>query len=187
MPASTTFSYHVSGPIVPQCNIGSASAWVPIGVCEEGADIDIQIAAHNVKHDGGGGQDGFEVENVWLNAIAVIRFTLVPFAGTMMNTLRARSQAITGAATGTGPTDGTMVVPGTLYGTNSYLPGLYLPSSDTDGPWWFRTCRVVRAGSNRVSTKESRPQFEFRAINYFNVGSVNTIAANVLYSRTVAS
>jgi hypothetical protein len=184
MGASSTFSYHVSGGVVPQVSVGASSAYVPIGICEDGADIDIQIAAHNVKHDGGGGLDGFEVENIFLNAVCIIRFTLVPFGGSVVNALRARAEAIAGSSASAGPTDGTMVVPGTLYGTNSLLPGLYLPSLDVDGPWWFRTCRVVKAGSNRISTKDTKPQWEFRAINYFNVASINSISTNVLYSRT---
>ena len=177
MAASDTFSYHVNGPVVPQCNIGSANAFVGIGVCEDGADIDITTFVKPIKHDGGGGPEGAETNDIFLNAIAIIRMTLVPFAGTRINTLRAKQQA--------GSTDGTMVVPGTLYGENSMYVGLYLPvlAGEGDGPWWFKTCRVVKAGSNKVSDKETKPVFEFRAINYFAIASANTIASNVLYTR----
>lgn len=178
MPASTSFSYHVAGPIVPSCNIGSSGAFLGLGICEEGARITLQVAQSDVKHDGGGGTNGFETENIFLNAIVLIQFKLVPFGGTQVNRLRALQQASPLA------TDGVMVVPGTLYGTNGLLPSLFLPSSDTDGPWWFRYCRVVRAGDNTVHTKESKPEFEFRCINWFNPSVMTSIATNTLYSRT---
>lgn len=188
MAAATTFSFHVQGPVVPACNIGSASAYVGIGVCEDGADIDLQVATHPIKHDGGGGPDGFEVDDIFLSMIATIRFTLVPFGGIYVNILRAMAQA--GAYTlNTSGTDGLMVMPGTLYGENTKYVGLSLPvlAGEGDGPWWFRTCRVVRPGSVKVSTKETKPQFEFRAINYFAISGANTISGNTLYSRTAAS
>lgn len=174
---TTTLSYHVAGAIIPACTVGSAAAYANIGICEDGADIDIQIAAHDIKDDGGGGPDGFEVENIFLNAIATVRFTLVPFAGTYVNRLRARAQAIAG------DTDGVLVAPGTLYGMNSLLVGLQLPSNDGDGSWRFPTCRVVRPGSNRVSTKESKLQFEFRAFGFLNPAVNTTISGVSLYTR----
>ena len=179
MAAATTFSYHCAGPIIPQVNIGTAGAYVPIGVCEDGADFDFTVAASDVKHDGGGGPSGFETDNIFLNAIVTVRFNLVPFAGVYLNTLRAKSMA--------GASEGVMVVPGTLYGENSMYVSLYLPVSATgevDGPWRFPTCRVVRPGSMKVSDRESKPQLEFRAINYFPIISQNSIATNTLWLRT---
>ena len=179
MAASDTFSYHVAGPIIPQCNIGSVGAWVNIGVCEDGVDFDFQVAASDVKHDGGGGPAGFETNNIFLNAICTIRFTLVPFGGTRLNTLRTRAMA--------GGTEGVMVQPGTLYGENSMYVGLYIPVSavgEVDGPYRFPQCRVVRPGSLRAHTRESKPQFEFRAINYFPIAVQNTILGNTLWART---
>lgn len=179
MAPADTFSYHVAGPIVPQCNIGSAGAWVGIGVCEDGADFDFQVAASDVKHDGGGGPSGFETDNIFLNMIVTVRFTLVPFAGNRINVLRVKSHA--------GSVEGQMVVPGTLYGENGMYVGLYLPVSavgEIDGPWYFQQCRVVRPGSQKVSTRESKPQWEFRAINYFPVVSQNTIQSVFLWKRT---
>ena len=192
MAASTVLQYHVSGPIVPQCNIGLSNAFVNIGVCEEGVDIILQNAVHDVKFDGGGGQDGFEAENVWLNAICTIRFALVPYAGAYVNRLRALSQAV-GPGSYNNP-DGVMGMPGTLFGMNSQFPSLYIPSNgslgglvgDPDGPWWFPTCRVIRPGDGRYNTKETRPQFEFRAINFINPTITPTIFNSALYTRTVA-
>lgn len=182
MAPANTLSYHVAGPIIPQASVGSANAYVNLGVCEEGADIDIQVAKHDIKHDGGGGLDGFETNKIFLNAIATIRFRLVPFAGNYINTLRSRSMATSG-------TDGVMTQPGTLLGENGFFVGLYLPvyagaNFEGDGPWWFRTCDVVRPGSNRVSTKETKLDFEFRAINYFVISSFTSILTNTLYSRS---
>jgi hypothetical protein len=179
MAALDTFSYHVAGPIIPQLNIGTANAYVNVGVCEDGADFDFQVAASDVKHDGGGGPSGFETDNIFLNMICVVRFVLVPFAGTRMSKLRAMAHA--------SATEGVMVQPGTLYGENSFYPSLYLPVSavgEIDGPWRFPTVRVVRPGSMKVSTRESKPQFEFRAINYFPIVSQNTILTNTLWVRT---
>ena len=181
MAASNTLSYHVFGPIVPQANVGSASAYVNLGVCEEGADLNIQIAKHDIKHDGGGGLDGFETNKIFLNAVVTIRFRLVPFAGNYVNILRARAHA--------GTTDGTMVTPGTLMGEGGFFSGIYLPVTaggnfEGDGPWFFPTCDVVNPGSNRVGTKESKLDFEFRAINYFAIASFTSIVGNILYKRT---
>lgn len=178
MPAATTLSYHVAGPIIPTANVGTASAQVNLGVCEDGADLEFQQAVHDVKDDGGGGPDGYEVENIFLNAIVIIRFVLVPWAGTYINKLRAAAQATA--------TDGTMTNPGTLFGTNSFLPTLKIPVSaqETDGPWTFTTCRVVRAGSHRASTKESKLSFEFRAFCFLAPAVNTTINTVVLYSRT---
>lgn len=182
MPAANTLSYHVFGPIIPQADVGSARAYVNLGVCEEGADIDIQVAKHDVKHDGGGGTDGFETDKIFLNAIVTVRFRLVPFAGNYINVLRARAH-------GSGSTDGLMVMPGTLMGEGGFFSGLYLPVTaggnfEGDGPWFFPSCDVVRPGNNRVSTKESKLDFEFRAINYFAVASSPTIFGNYLYKRS---
>lgn len=169
-------SYHVPGPIGPMVSVGGGGSLVTVGMCEEGADIDIQIAQHDVKHDGGGGQDGFEVENVFLNAVCVVRFTLVPYDTAFVNAIRAAANA--------NATAGVMPVPGTLYGMNGFLHSLFLPSGDADGPWRFPYCRVVRAGNNRVNTKETKPQFEFRAINWFNPASKGSIVGNTLYQRS---
>lgn len=178
MAASDTFSYHVHGPIIPTCPIGTAGAWVPIGECEDGADIDFQIFTKPIKHDGGGGPEGAETNDIFLNMIATIRMNLVPFAGTRINSLRAKAHA--------GATDGTMIMPGTLYGENSMYVGLFLPvlAGEGDGGWWFKACRVVKPGSNKVSTKETKLAMEFRAINYFAIASQNTISTTLLYSRT---
>lgn len=179
MPPANTLSYHVAGPIIPQCNIGVSNAFVNLGVCEDGADLDFIQAVSDIKDDGGGGPSGFEVENIFLNAVVVIRFTLVPWAGNYVNTLRAMSQA--------GTTDGTMVTPGTLFGMNAKLPSLKIPVSATgevDGPWTFTTCRVVRAGSHRASTRESKLAMEFRAFNFLDPSSATSIVGKVLYARS---
>ena len=180
MAPANTLSYHVNGPVIPQCNVGSLNAYVNLGVCEEGADIDLQIAKHDIKHDGGGGIDGYETDKIFLNMICIIRFRLVPFAGNYINVLRAKAHA--------GSTNGTMVTPGTLMGEGSFFVGLYLPVTaggnfEGDGPWFFKQCDVVRPGSNRVSTKETKLDFEFRCINYFDISGATSINANVLYQR----
>lgn len=182
MAASNTFSYHVFGPVIPQTNaVAGGSTFANLGVCEEGVDIDIIPRVSDVKHDGGGGANADEVENILLNCVCVVRFRLVPFAGIQVNALRRKAHA--------GSTDGTMPQPGTLFGFGGYYVGLYLPQTalgaleEVDGPWYFPYCRVVRPGNNRVSTKETKLDFEFRAINYFNIASFNTILNNVLYQR----
>lgn len=179
MAPANTLSYHVNGPVVPNCNVGSAGAYVAVGVCQDGADIDITPLHHPIKSDGGGGPEGAQVEVVQLNAMVTIRFRLVPFAGTYVNKLRA---AAVGSAV-----DGTLPVPGTLLGLGGFLVGLYLPyggAADVDGPWWFPQCEVVRPGSNRVSTKETTPDWEFRSFVYFNPASFVSVAGLPLYTRT---
>lgn len=183
---ATTMSYHVNGPVVPQCNVGTANAYVPIGVCREGADISIRPLVHPIKSDGGGGQDGGAVEYIQLNAIATIRFQLVPYAGDYVNALRKASMAIAAAGS-----EGVLPVPGTLFGANNFFPALYLPygsAAEVDGPWWFPKCRVVNPGSNRVSTKESMPDWEFEALIYFNPATHTSIAQPTspqnLYARS---
>lgn len=178
MPAPvTTLSYHVAGPIVPQANIGAANAFVNLGICEDGADIALQQYTHDIKDDGGGGPEGAEVEVIFLNAVAVVRFVLVPFAGTYINKLRAMAQANVAGV------DGVMLTPGTLFGTNLNLPTLKLTGNDIDGGWQFTTCRVVQAGSNRVSTKETKLQMEFRAFNFLDPNVNVSINTKTLYSR----
>ena len=178
MPApANILSYHVAGPILIQANIGVANAFVVVGICEDGADIDLQQMTHSIKDDGGGGPEGAEVEEIFLNAVANVRCTLVPFAGNYVNKLRAMAQANVGGV------DGVMLTPGTLFGTNNNLPSIKITSSDIDGGWQFTTCRVVRAGSNRVSTKESKLQFEFRAFNFLDPSVNVSINTKTLYSR----
>src|SRR5687768_17283200 len=89
MAAQNTQSYHVDGPVAPQCNIGVAAAYVTLGVCQDGADITITPMTHPIKSDGGGGPEGGAVEIIQLNAIAEVRFRLVPYAGNYVNALRA--------------------------------------------------------------------------------------------------
>lgn len=159
-----------------------AGTFVAFGVCEEGADIDIIPRVSDVKHDGGGGANSDEVENIFLNCSAVIRFRVVPFKGIQVNSLRAKSMA--------SATNGTMVEPGTLYGLNNMFVGLYLPlttlgvAEEEDGPWFFKKCRVVRPGNNRISTKETKLDFEFRCINFIAINTNQTILNNVLYQRS---
>lgn len=181
MAPANTLSYHVYGPVIPQCDVGTARAYVTLGVCEEGADIDIQPIKHDIRHDGGGGVDGGPTNKIFLNCLCTIRFRLVPFAGNYINILRARAMAAA--------TDGTMPSPGTLMGEGAFFSGLYLPVTgvgnfEGDGPWWFRSCDVIRPGSNKVSTKETKLDFEFQCLNYFSIASFTSIANNVLYSRT---
>jgi len=181
MAASNTFSYHVPGPIVPQTDVVTPNTFVALGVCLDGCDITWHIFVKPIRHDGGGGPEGGEVNDIFLNMQATIRMVLVPFGGTQLNALRAKAAA---QAVGS---DGTMVVPGTLFGENSKYIGLYIPVSATgevDGPYWFKTCRVVLPGSVKPSTKETQPVLEFRAINYFPIASQNTISGVVLYART---
>jgi len=175
MPASTTMSYHVAGPIVPQLNIGSLNAFVSIGVCQDGATVDLEPATHGIMSDGGGGPSGKPVEYIQLNYVATVRFKLVPFAGTYVNKLRA--MAIASATDGTPPT------PGTLFGANGYLPSLYLPSADGDGPWLFNNVKVVRPGSVNVNTKESTPDWEFSAMAYFDPATYTSVSGRPVYTR----
>jgi len=176
---ATTPSYHVAGPITIQANIGSASAFVNVGVCEDGADVELRPFTSDIKFDGAGGPAGDAGEIIFLNFTAIVRCNLVPFAGAYVNKLRAMSQA-NGAGT-----EGVMVVPGTLFGGNSNLPTIKWASGagEVDGGWLFTYCQVRNPGSNKASTLETKPNFEFRAINYVNPASSPVITSSVLYSR----
>lgn len=176
---ATTLAYHICGPVLPQCNIGAASAYVTIGECQDGADIQIIPKVHEIKSDGGGGMDGDAVELIQLNATAIIKFKLVPYAGDYLSTLRRMAIS--------SPTEGILPMPGTLFGGNSRLPALYLPygdASDVDGPWFFPTCQVVIPGNPRVWTKETTPELEFRARVYYNPASITSVYNRTLYTRS---
>lgn len=176
----TTLSFHVSGPIIIQAGIGSSFAFVNVGVCEDGADVELRPFTSDIKFDGAGGPAGDAGEVIFLNYTAIVRANLVPFAGTYVNKLRALSQA-NGAGT-----EGTMVVPGTLFGANSNLPTIKWTASavgEVDGGWLFTNCQVRRPGDMKASTRESKPNFEFRAINYIAPAVSPLITNNVLYSR----
>lgn len=176
MPSPTTaLGYHVAGPIVLQANIGAGPSYVNIGVCEDGIDIELRQFTHDIKFDGAGGPEGDAAEVIFLNATAIVRCVLVPFSGTYVNSLRAYAQAAS--------VNGVMSGPGTLYGTNGNLISVQFTSNDVDGGWRFTYCQVVRAGSNKASTKESKPVWEFRAINYLDPSTDITIASNTLYTR----
>lgn len=178
-PAST-LSFHVAGPIVIQANIGSSSAFVNVGVCEDGADVELRPFTSDIKFDGAGGPAGDAGEIIFLNFSAIVRANLVPFAGTYVNKLRAMA-----AANGAG-TEGVMVVPGTLFGANSNLPTIKWTASATgevDGGWLFTYCQVRNPGSMKASTRETKPNFEFRAINLILPASSPLITSSVLYSR----
>lgn len=189
MAASTTLSYHVSGPVIVQATVGALTsgvrAFAPVGVCEDGIDLEFRPFISEIKHDGGGGPSGDAVEAIFLNFSIMCRATLVPFAGTYMNMLRAMSQGNNAG------TEGVMVLPGSLYGqgnsvaaaTNN-MPSVKFTSSDPDGGWTLNQCLVTRPGSGKWSTRETKPQLEFRAINNIIIGSVTSILANVLYSRS---
>jgi hypothetical protein len=155
--------------------VGAGNALVTLGVCQDGATVEIQPAAHGIKSDGGGGPEGNEVEWIQLNAVAIIRFKLVPYAGVYINALRA-------AAVASG-SEGVLPIPGTLFGANGFLPALYLPTLDGDGPWYFPTTRVVRPGGNQVSTKETTPDWEFRALINFDPTTNVSVAGLPLYTR----
>lgn len=169
------FQYHVAGPIIPQAGVGSLGALVPLGVCYDGATIDLRPARHPIKSDGGGGPEGEAVEWIFLNYMAIIRFKLVSYDDTAVNALRAMSIASV--------VEGQAVTPGTLYGANGFLPGLYLPSSDAGGPWNFPNVSVVRPGGVQVSTKETQPDWEFQAMIYFAPSAHNSINGLPLYTR----
>lgn len=200
MAAATTLSYHCFGPIVPKCDIGAAHAYVPIGVCEDGANIEFQIATRPIKSDGGGGDQSFEVNEFFLGMLVTIRFKLVPFAGVYVNILRAKSQ-MGGFELGVSGQDGTLPTPGTVYAfdDNSFIDpgsglgfikpgycGLTLPvlAGEGDGPWWFPSCKIVKPGNNQVSTKETKLDFEFRALCIYNEHAVGDITDYDLYTRT---
>ncbi len=191
MAASTTLSYHVSGPVIVQAQVGTLTgavrAYANVGVCEDGIDLEFRPFNSEIKHDGGGGPSGDAVEFIFLNFSILARFTLVPFAGTYMNMLRAMSQGNNAG------TEGVMVIPGTLYGqgnaatgatATANLPGVKFTSSDPDGGWTLTKCMITRPGSGKWSTRETKPQIEARAINNFIVADATSILAFVLYSRT---
>lgn len=175
MPPANTLGYHVSGPVAPQFGIGSAGAFVTVGVCYDGATIDIPLAQHGIFSDGGGGPQGKPVEWIALNAVATIRFKLIPYAGNYINKLRALA---VGSAT-----EGVLPIPGTLMGGNGFLPPLYLPSADGDGPWTFSNVRVVKPGSNQVSTKETGPDWELEGLVYFDPSVYISVGGRTLYTR----
>src|SRR5579863_3315997 len=172
----TSFSYHCNGPMIPQMNIGGSSGLVPLGVCQDGADIAFRIYSHDIKHDGAGGPDGGPAETIFLNADVTVRFSLVPYGGVWTNRMRQFAQA-TGV-------EGVMSMPGTLYGLNNFLPSLYLPTIfDPDGGWLFTNGRIVRLGDQRSNDKESIPSFEYQAFNYLNPAIAATILNRILYAR----
>lgn len=193
MAASTTLSYHVGGPMILQAQVGTLTgnvrAWANVGVCEDGIDLEFRPFISEIKHDGGGGPSGDAVEAIFLNWSILMRCTLVPYAGTYMNMIHTMSQGLNSAAV-TG-TEGVMAVPGSLYGqgnmsavaTNN-MPGVRFTSSDVDGGWTITNCLITRPGSGKWSTRETKPQLEFRGINNILIGTVTSILANPLYTRS---
>ena len=187
MAAVQQFSYHVNGPTLPFVAFGigqnnpnggaSAANFSNIGVAQDGADVMIQPAVHGIHDDGGGGMDGQPIEYIYLNAIATIRFRLVPYGGVFLNSLRSSAMVTS--------TDGVSAYPGALYGGNNSLVSLYLPNSagEVDGGWLFPACLVVRPGDVRVWTKETTPELEFRAFIYLPP-TVATIGNLPLYTRS---
>ncbi len=182
MASATTTSYHVAGPIGVQASVGTNAAYVTLGWCQDGADIKIEPIRHEIKFDGAGGPEGGAAEHIALNAVVTISYKLVPYAGTYIDKLRAASVAnIAG-------TSGALVAPGTLYGTTTTSNvGLYLPSSDGDGPWCFPTTIVVVPGSNKVSPKETVLEFIHKAFVYLNGTNTVSIASGVLWTRAAPS
>lgn len=189
MAASTTLSYHVSGAVILQATVGALTSGVRaygnIGVCEDGIDLEFRPFVSEIKHDGGGGPPGDALEFIFLNWSILIRCTLVPFAGTYVNMLHAMSQGNNGG------TEGVMGSPGALYGAGNSLtpatnnlPSVKFTSADPDGGWTLNSAMVTRPGSGKWSTRETKPQFEFRAINNILVGVNPTILANTLYARS---
>lgn len=175
----TTLSYHCSGPIVIEAAIGASDAFVVVGVCEDGADVELRPFTSDIKFDGAGGPAGDAGEIIFLNYTAIVRCNLVPFAGTYVNRLRAISQA-------NGGVEGVMVVPGTLFGANGNLPSvrfLVSATGEVDGGWQFTNCQVRVPGTGKYSTRETKPQWEFRAINYVAPASSPLITGNTLYER----
>lgn len=189
MAASTTLSYHIGGPMILQASVGTLTsgvrAFANVGVCEDGIDLEFRPFVSEIKHDGGGGPSGDALEFIFLNWSILIRCTLVPYAGTYMNMLHAMSQGNNAG------TEGVMGTPGTLYGAGNSLtpatnnlPSAKFTSSDPDGGWTLGSCMITRPGSGKWSTRETKPQMEFRAINNILVGVNPTITASVLYSRS---
>lgn len=180
MAASNTLSFHVSGPILVQANIGAVSAFVTIGECRDGFDINFIPFTHDIKADGGGGPDGDAMEVISLNQSVIGRCQLTPYAGNYVNTLRACAQGSSAA------TAGVMIVPGTLYGASGALVTVKFTvnaSFEVDGGWQFTACQVRRMGDFKTGVKENVLDFEFRALNYRDVGTYPTIAGATLYSR----
>lgn len=158
----TTFTHHTWGPVVPMASVGVDYSYVPIGVCEDGAEITFNTRRRGVRCDGAGGPDGAPAEYLFLNSTVSIRFTVVPFNEAVVMGLRACSMAT--------PTDGKMGMPGTTYGLNGFLPGLYLPTINVlEAPWWFPCCLVNIPGDNQPRAGQLvKPTFEFIAMNYLD-------------------
>lgn len=178
MPASTSLSIHVNGPLLPSSNLGSGLTQYTLGECQDGATITIMPKVHDVKADGGGGMDGEAIEKIFLNAVAEIRFKLVPYSGTYLNAIRALALASS--------TDGQLVLPGTLFGANNKLPSLYLPyggANDPDGPYYFPTCHVVTPGNVNVWVKETTPELVFRAMVWYDPSVYTSVSGRTLYTR----
>lgn len=182
MAASTLQSIHVNGPLLPSSNLGSGNTYYTLGECQDGATITIMPKTHEVKADGGGGLDGEAIEHIFLNAVAEIRFKLVPYSGTYLNALRALALA--------SASDGVLPLPGTLYGANSKLPALYLPyggANDPDGPYRFPYCKVMVPGNVNVWVKETTPEFVFRAMVWYDPSQYTSVYTGTLYTRTAPS
>lgn len=180
MAPSTGFSFHVTGPVLIEAAIGGGSSFVSIGMCEDGADVELKPFTSDIKFDGAGGPAGDAAEIISLNYGATLRCNLVPFAGTYTNLLRAISQCNGGGS------EGVMSMPGTLYGFNGQLPAVRFTASavgEVDGGWEFFYCQVRVPGNAKYSTRESKPQWEFRAINYLDPSVHSTIYQRTLYSR----
>lgn len=178
MPPSTATTIHVNGPLLPASNLGSGVTQYTLGECQDGATITIMPKTHEVKADGGGGLDGEAIEHIFLNAVAEIRFKLVPYSGTYLNNLRALALASN--------TDGVLPLPGYLYGANNKLPSLYLPyggADDPDGPYYFPRCKVVTPGNVNVWVKETTPELVFRAMVWYNPATTTSVLNGILYTR----
>ncbi len=156
---------------------GTPPAFAVVGVCEDGIQLEFQVFAKEIKSDGAGGPEGAPANFYFLNAVLIARCNLVPYGGTYVNRLRAM------AAANQGGTEGVMVMPGTIYEDGNNLPGVRFSSSDVDGGWWLRDCLVSRAGNFKAGVIESKPEWEFKAINCYNPATTATISGNVLYSK----
>ena len=181
MAASTATTIHVAGPIIPTSNMGSGLTQYIMGECQDGATITIMPKTHEVKADGGGGLDGEAIEHIFLNAVAEIRFKLVPYSGTYLNALRALALA--------SAVDGQLVLPGTLYGAGGKLPSLYIPliggtgANEPDGPYYFPYCKVMVPGNVNVWVKETTPEMVFRAMVWYDPSAVTSVSGRTLYTR----
>lgn len=170
------FEYHIAGPVSPLVRMTPrvSGAFQSLGLCEDGADVELQVMTRDVKADGSGGSDGPEVDSIFLGAVAVVKFTLVPYDEDVAG--RMRRLAFANVDTSPAPYDGVFPLPGTMYGQAGALVWLYLPSSDGEGPWSFPACRVVKAGTVRQGVKEHRPQWEFRSIPFYvSASSTKTV------------